>query len=339
MRPAPDDAVTCRAEPRRLRYLRYDEQHPHAAGLGHQVINLECLLREACGAGRLAVLPPLRLIARHNFGLRNEWKWDSYFDLDRTRLVDVAGTEYPLPLTSNGPEAGVSTFTVGPGERTPRVARDHVLLVRRITSGWFRDSVPEEEEAPVRLRLRSSRRVRQLARPVVSDLLARGEGRFVAVHARRGDRLHQYPGRLTEPAGIRSHLKDRGVPDGSLVFLMSDERDPAFWEPLTNYEIARYTEYPELAALVRRDDGRRPDNYMLYTVEREVMASAWMRIETVPLPNFRTAEPHSSLVDERTWKKFLRRRRSPVRRAGRRLWNLACRIGRRLRGGRQSRRS
>ena len=312
------------AEERRTRLLKYDEPNCLAPGLNHRIINLECLLREAHGAGRLAVLPRLRLSASHNLGFRQDWKWDSYIDLDESRLVDAAGTEYPLPLARNGPEADVPTFTaftVGPGERTPAAADDHVLVVRRLKHRVFQKDVPVEDRPPLRLQLRWSRRVRRLARPVVSDLLARGEGRFVAVHARRGDRLSHYPGRLTEPAGIRRHLEERGIVDGSVVFLMSDERDPAFWEPLrAYYDLARYTDYPQLAALLCQAGGQRPDNYMLYAVERQVMASAWMRIET--LPDFRRTQPHSSLVDERTWRRYPR----PVRKAGRRLCNLVRRI-------------
>ena len=311
------------------RYLRYDEGVPVQAGMGHHLKNLECLLREAHAAGRLAVLPRLRLHARHNFGVQNDWEWDRYFDLAGSRLVDAAGTEHPLPIVRHLPRVDAPTFRLGPGQRTPAAACCHVLVVRRIADGWFYRNVPEEDTAPLRLRMRRSARVRELARPVVSDLLARGGTRFVAVHARRGDRVGQYPSRLTEPPAVLSYLRGRGVPDGSVVFLMSDEREPAFWELLhQHYDLARYTQYPELAALVTHRSDHRPDNYLLYAVEKEIMSHAGLRIGTRPVPN---ADVHGSLVDEATWSRFLRRRRRL------RFLRKLGRLGRRAVGRQQGR--
>ena len=311
-----------------FRYLRYDERVPAQPGMDHQLTNLECLLREAHAAGRLAVLPRLRLDARHNFGVRNDWEWDRYFDVEGSRLVDAAGTEHPLPVVRHLPRVDAPTFRLGPGQRTPAAARGHVLVVRRIAHRTFYRNVPEEDTAPLRLRMRHSARVRELARPVVADLLARGGTGFVAVHARRGDRVGQYPSRLTEPPAILSYLRGRGIPDGSVVFLMSDEREPAFWEPLRrHYDLVRYTRYPELAALVSGEGGHRPDNYLLYAVEKQIMSHAGLRIGTRPIRN---ADVHGSLVDEATWSRFLRRRR--FRRFLRKLGRLGRWAGDRLYG-------
>ena len=313
-----------------LRYLRYDERVPVQPGMGHQLKNLECLLREAHAARRLAVLPRLRLEPRHNFGVRHDWEWDTYFDLAGSRLVDAAGTEHPLPIVRHLPRIDAPTFRLGPGQRTPAAARGHVLVVRRIAHHLFYCNVPEEDTAPLRLRMRHSARVRELARPVVADLSARGGAGFVAVHARRGDRVGQYPSRMTEPPAIRSYLRGRGFPDGSVVFLMSDEREPAFWEPLhQHYDLVRYTRYPELAALVTHRGDRRPDNYLLYAVEKEIMSHAGLRIGTRPVPD---ADVHGSLVDEATWSRFLRRRRfrrflRKLGRLGRWAWGRLHRIG------------
>ena len=313
-----------------LRYLRYDERRPVVPGMDHQMGNLRCLLAEAHASGRLAVLPKLRLDARHNFGVRNDWQWDTYLDLHASRLVDARGREHPLPIVRHLPDSVALPFMLEPGQRTPDTARDHVLVVRRIEHYNFRHDVPEELRPRIRLRIRHSMQVRELAGPVVANLLARGKGRFVAVHARRGDRLWQYPRHLTDPSGIRNHLIEQDVPDNSVVFILSDERDSAFWEPLKeHYDLARYAAYPRLAALVSRAAGHRPDNYLLYAVEKEIMAAAWMRIET--LPGHRGTAPHSLLVDEGSWARFLRRRRHPGRRLMRELQQFPRRVVRRLR--------
>ena len=313
------------------RYLRYDELRPTAAGLVHQLLNLECLLSEAQATGRQVVLPPPHLSAAHNFGVNRAWKWDSYFDIAAGRLVDAAGTEHRLPILNGPPPSrSLPTLTLEPGESMPDRAPDCPLVVRRIEHSVFRDDVPPGEHRDLRLRLPPSRRVNDLARPVIAELKARGDGRFAAVHVRRGDRLALYPRWLTEPAQIRSHLRDQGIADGSVVFFLSDERDPSFWEELRgHYRAVRYTDHPELAALISRSAGRRPDNYLLYAVETEIMKNAWRRIESMP-GGYQT-NPHSTIIDERTWSFcFSEVRRTLVFRAERWLRRIANRVRRRI---------
>ena len=284
------------------RYLQYEDQNPEWAGMNHQLAMLQRMLCEAHASDRLAVLPPLRLLRHHNHFVVNDWQWDTYFDLEESRLIDRAGAERPLPIVRRPPPPGVSTWTLAPGERRPAAARDCVLLSRRIGGHPFVDSVPAEDRPPLCFRMRRSKRVRKLAEQVISDLRARGDSRFVAVHARRGDR-RDYPRRLTEPAAIRRHLVEHGVADGSTLFLLSDERAAAFWKPLAeNYDLARYPNYAPLAALVSSEGGRQPDNYLLFEVEKEVMAGAWWRVET--LPGYCPTDPHSWLVEEPIWRIF-----------------------------------
>ena len=98
------------------------------------------------------------------------------------------------------------------------------------------------------------------------------------MHVRRGDRGWK---RFTVPARIRARLAAWGVADGSVVFILSDERAPGFWEPLKeHYDLVRYADCPRLAGLVSGADGCRPDNYLLYEVEKEIMRNAALRIET-----------------------------------------------------------
>ena len=291
-----------RSPPPAPRYLRYDEQTPIFAGMNHQLSNLECLMREAHATGRLAVLPALKLHPSHNFGVCNEWRWESYLDLGESRLVDAAGTERPLPVVKSLPDAVMRTLTLELGAcmpsarahktRAPSTA-DYELVVRRIEHWEYGKNVPAADRPHVSFRWRPSPRVLELARPVIVDLASRGEGRFIAVHARRGDRRL---GRFAAPAHIRRHLKAQGVADGSVVFLLSDEWASDFWAPLKkHYELVRHTDYPRLAALVSPADGRRPDNYLLYEVEKEIMRSASMRIETFPRGQGRT-DAHSALT-------------------------------------------
>ena len=261
------------------RYLRYDAKTAIVVGMNHWLTNLECLMREAYATSRLAVLPALDLSPRHNFGVDREWRWESYVDLGESRLVDADGREHPLPLASRPPDVALPALTLNPGERMPPGAQVRRLVVRRIEHSLYRADVPEADRPPVDVRFRPAPRVRELARPMIEALTARGEGRFTAVHVRRGDRGWK---RFTVPACIQAHLKGRGVADRSVVFILSDERAPGFWEPLKeHYDLVRYTDCPRLAGLVSGADGRRPDNYLLYEVEKEIMRSAALRIESL----------------------------------------------------------
>lgn len=299
-------------------YLQYEAARPVRTGLLHCVSDLRCLLSEAEETGRLALLPPLRLHPRHNFGIDREWRWDKYFDFGRSALAGPQG-ERPLPLANHEPDAGLTTLVLDPGDPLPRDASGYPWIVRRFRdlSTPFRRQVPLSAPNQARLRLAPSAKVAALASPVLRCLEELDDGGFVAVHARRGDRVAygEVPSRLTGPAGVRDHLRACEVADGSAVFLASDECRPHFWEPLgEHYRVVRHAGFPELAALVSPGGGLLPDNYLLYQVEREVMKAARLWIETLPF-----AEPsaHSSLVSERFWNETAGRR---ARRDRRRLW-------------------
>lgn len=291
---------------RRTAFLQYEPCRPFVAGLKHWIGNLRCLLREAWATNRLAILPPLALDPKHNFGVDREWKWESYFDLGRSTLVGTGGWEQPLPIAPHQADASLRTLILQPGEPMPMQARNYPLVIRRIKNPAFRREVPADGWPTTDPRLAPAASVLKLARPVIRHLSALDGGRFVAVHVRRGDRLarREYSGRLTKPLHIRKTIEGRGVANGDVLFIASDERRQDFWDPLKKYyRVVRYVSFPALKALVTPPSQafpRRqlPDNYLLYQVEREIMRSAALWIET--LPGF---EPGASgsLVREEDW--------------------------------------
>ena len=289
------------------RYLQYKTSAPVVAGMRHHVANLRCLLHEAHATGRLAVLPPLHLCPKHNFGVRRDWKWEAYFDFGGSRLMDATGQERPLPIADERPDADVRTLSLRHGERMPSGARHYGLVVRHVERTTFKKEIPTDDWPAITIALRASASVIELARHVVRHVATRDGGRFAAVHVRRGDKLtlyREYPSRLTEPAYIKQYLTERGLAKGSVLFIASDERDPNFWRPLAeHYRLIRYVDFPRLAALVAKG-GALTDNYLLYQVEREVMRSAWLRVNTLPKRD--ELDVHGSLVSEEDWS------RSPV---------------------------
>ena len=262
------------------RWLEYASERPGPHGMEHVLADLRWLLREAHATRRLALLPALDLERKHNFGVRHDWQWEWYFDLAASRLIDAAGTAHPLPIATHRPPPGARTLIVGPGEAIPPLARDYPRVVRRYATPSVHPVQRGFSWKQLRCEFVHSGPVRDLAREAVGEIAANAGRRFAALHVRRGDRLSEYPAYLTEPEGIRDRLREL-VPDGSVLFVMSDERDPNFWAPLRrHYRLVRYTDMPRLAALVSRAGGRAPDNYLLYAVEKEIAARAWMRIAT-----------------------------------------------------------
>ena len=311
-------------------YLVYQEVGPGLNGLEHATSNLICLLREARASGRLAVLPRLRLDPYHNFGVDRGWRWDTYFDFERSVMADAQG-EYPLPLADRDPGAELTSLVLDPGDPMPLAGRGHSSpprVIRRFSNLAvpFISQVPPEGLSGAMPHFASSAKVVALAAPVVKHLAALDEGGFVAVHVRRRDRTRKWPwGRrwtypqwMTEPENVRARLRACGCGDGSTLYLASDEPRANFWDPLAkHYRLVRYVDFPELARLVSRRDVTLPDNYLLYKVEREVMKSARLRIDTVPTNRF----AHGTLISEEIWRKMNdgRRLRWALRRGLKRL--------------------
>ena len=295
------------------RHLRYDEEEPARAGINHLRRNLEVLLREAHREGRLAVLPALNLAPRHNFGVDRQWRWDTYFDLDASVLVDAAGAEHPLPLAAQAPEAGRPALVLDRGAPIPASAAGHPLVVRRIANPVFGKDVRFVRHGPPDFRFRPAPRVVALARHVVAGLRERGGGAFCAVHVRRTDRLFGPMRWLTRPARVRARLRASGVADGAVVYVLSDERAAGFWDPLAaDYDLAVCRDFARLAAVVSANAPGGPDNYLLYEVEKQIMRAASRRIETFPVADSDGAD--ATLVPRPVW---------AVSRAARRCKNAA----------------
>lgn len=266
------------------RYLRYESFPPVVAGLSHQAANLSWLLREAHDTGRLAIMPPLRLAKQHNFGVARDWRWEDYFDFGASGLTDAHGHRHPLPIAARPPAPDAPTLRLRGGEAMPERARDYPVVTRRLSSPEFRKELPMGGWPAATVELHPSAAAVNLALPVIRHLRSLGDGGFVAVHIRRGDRVAngQIPDWLTSPPHIRRFLGDRGVADGAVVYIASDERNPDFWRPLREtYRLFRYDDFPPLNALIS-GAGQPPDNYLLFQAEGEVLRHGRLRIGTFP---------------------------------------------------------
>ena len=307
------------------RYLRYDERIVRPHGMNHWIENLECLLAEAHFAGRLAVLPALRLDPRHNLGVDRDWEWETYFDLAASRLVPADGRPQPLPVAVAESADGLPATEVEPGQTVPPAAAEAPLVVRSIRSRMYHQDVPAASRSPhPAFRFAPSARVRALAGPALAAVRERAGGSHAAVHVRRGDRFRHLPV-LLGPWHLSRRLRRLGIADGAAVLFLSDERNPRFWAGLgRRYAVARSADLPELKALVA---GPAPDNYLLYEVEKQLFRAAALRVETAAGGRYEPA--HGTLLGARAFRWSER-----LRRAINRLAGAARRLRRPLRGWR-----
>ncbi len=103
---------------------------------------------------------------------------------------------------------------------------------------------------------------------------------YYALHIRRGDCAIKFPDmdKATTPEAIIARLK-RLLPDGVTIYIMTDERQPHYFDPLkAHYKVWQYSDFPELAAYINAIP---PDNHKLFMIESEIRDGAHKIVETV----------------------------------------------------------
>lgn len=257
-------------------------------GINHLRFALELLVREAVALGRTPVAFKPRFDPRHNLGVDLDVDWDRYIDLARVELHPPGDGE-PL-LVRMLPAAALAATAA---QSAAWFDRRHVvttaenrrwdLVVRCNRTGL---QVPGVHDATPglpgwRVRFQPSARVRALAQQVADTL-----GDYAAMHVRRDDMLaltEQYPhlDEDTRPEAILRTLAPH-LPPGSRLYVMTNERQPGFFEPLRRvYDLRQCADFPALRALV---EGAGTDNFLLFEVEKLLFERAATRIHTFTHP-------------------------------------------------------
>lgn len=268
-----------------LRYLAYEGPvgRPEAIpGLGHQMCNLLCLFEEAKHLGRIAILPTLYISPNHNNGRFGRSRFEKYLDFSGLLPeVEVLSSEAAEHMKF------VSRTTVDSARSTESLAGEEPQLLIRGFPDWNWFSI--ESQLPVALgepdgtsrrwqktfaydRLRPSRRVSGIADEVKARL-----GKFAALHLRRGDRARDPEwDAATRPEAILERLR-RWIPPGTPLYVLTNERAPGFFDEIRKeYPVATHAHFPKLRALIEEEH----DNYMLFSVESELMRRAFFAVGT-----------------------------------------------------------
>lgn len=258
----------------------------YAPGLQHQICNLLTLIEEAKHLGRVAVLPQVVIPPYHNHGYACYSYWEKYFSLDSLRSeVDWVSHEVALSMDLG---AGRS---VGLDATTLSLSQTEESLIERVFDDWNWFDV--EFKLPSPLGPRDGTSLRWLntcgwkhlkASPYVTrtaDLVSGELGDYYALHVRRGDKAADpvtWPEitKGTSIPAIRERLS-RWVPETSRLYILSDEQDPHYFDPLKEvYQVSMLSDFPELRDLIER--GR--DNFLAFMVETEIMRRAKLAMGT-----------------------------------------------------------
>lgn len=272
--------------PRPGKYFTIDvEARP---GINHLRFALELLVREAVSLGRTPIAFKPRFDPRHNLGHDLDVTWDRYIDLERIELRDGASgtsTWVRAVQAHDIPQAaGLSAARFERGHVVQQTENERFdLIVRHNRTGLHVDGVHDGAAGlpGCTVRFQPAKAVRDLAARVQARL-----GTFCAMHVRRDDMLEhkdQYPNldRDTQPDRIRETLQ-RHLHSGSRVYIMTNERNKQFFEPLReSFEVVQYFDFPELRELIECST---PDNFLLFEVEKLLFEHAATQVYTFTHP-------------------------------------------------------
>lgn len=132
----------------------------------------------------------------------------------------------------------------------------------------------------LRINLAPRSQYRRLAQQTVDAL--GGAKSYYALHVRRGDRAISSPevDRATRAEAIVKRLR-AWVPEGAILYVLSDEMDEAYFSPLKkHWRLMRYWDFPPLEKLVNQPNPLLVDNHGLFFVEGLIYWQAKIKIAT-----------------------------------------------------------
>ena len=102
---------------------------------------------------------------------------------------------------------------------------------------------------------------------------------YAGLHVRGNDAFHLSSIKYgADPHHLYAIVRD-ALPKGSIIYIMSDIKDLHYFDFLKkDYIVYRYTNFPELTALVSSSNILKVDNAMLYSIEKNILQYAYTKI-------------------------------------------------------------
>ncbi len=267
------------------RYLVYHSTIRRSNGLDHEIANLMCFLREAFLLNRIPVITKPNLHKRNNLDYSTEhMDWDMFIDLDyEKKIIKLKRKEMEIIGLK---EFGGLKFKkeqiakVGPKQKVPEEVKDKPLVIRYVNTSLWKKSQYRNLHTIQLGDAEPSAYVQKIGNTVVENL----PQDFVYLHIRREDRLYKnnkpHLKIFTSPFYVKIFLNSY-IGKGRDIYLGTDEKDRNFFDNLNkDYQIITYRNYPQLKKLISAEDNNKPNNYLLYTIERYIGKKSSLKIET-----------------------------------------------------------
>ncbi len=271
-------------------------------GINHLKYSLDLLIRESVSLGRTPIVFKPRFDPRHNLGKDVDAEWSKYIDLERIEITNAAqGTGIRTKALQRSDAGLFDSRSAAWFERdhviTQRENSTFDIIVRHNKTGLLIDAIHGGSSGlPGHVvRFTPSRQIVELAL-----LVKQGLGEYCAMHVRRDDMLEMkdlYPNleRDTQPDRILETLL-RTVPRRSRIYIMTNERDRSFFEPLrSEFDVHQYFDFPALRDLIECEQ---PDNFMLFEIEKVLFEQASTKIHTFTHPE---GGRRISLTSDKGW--------------------------------------
>jgi len=256
------------------KYIYHVPKEDHLVGILHLRNNLFALLMEAKYLNRVAIVPPLHLNGKHNNGIPVISTWNKYIILNNIQsfhpficLSDYGHIDFEKCRLINE--------HIKPSEM---VNESSQLLVRKhikypnyyMVMKYFSHKNWKNELMNL---IQPSEPVAKFA-----DIAKTRMKKYHCIHIRRGDKLKwkQCPGldRKTQPKYLKKFL-EKIIPKGEKLYIMSNEKKRDFFKPLKeSFTIFTYHDFPQF------DRISKSDNYLLFSIENEIMNNAITKIRT-----------------------------------------------------------
>jgi hypothetical protein len=260
-------------------------------GINHLREALEWLVRESISLNRTPLVFTPRFDSIHNFGIEVNASWDKYIDLGNLQINNSSlGTNISIQAVMEKDIAGFRDLSILWVERdhilTDKENKDFDLIVRHNKTGLEIDRVHTGIRGlpNYSVGFMPSHQVLDTYNQVSNKLQ-----NYSAMHVRRGDMLamvDKFPNldQETQADKIKAIIS-RVLPTGSKIYILTNERDKAFFDPLkTDCEVLQYFDFPELIGLVECEQ---PDNFLLFEIEKLIFENAKIKIYTFTHPGGR----------------------------------------------------
>lgn len=230
-------------------------------GLGHMKEIVRTLLMEAESCGRVALLPALRSNPLHFPGPRRGLRWSDYFDWSEFPISD--------PRTASRRDLSrlvrqVSSLRLLSHQDAQVPATDPVELVVRHfpDSNIFNHTTQLSQTRTTRYEEPGfSERFPAAVRTAASAVADELHPLAGVLHLRRGD----LAGPSTSIESVRAHLLSRDVKSSDRVFVMTNERDPAYLRDLRSHFPGIVYEH-ECLSIQRALNASASDNYLAFRI-------------------------------------------------------------------------